>query len=353
MTRTILIFTKTALRYFLLIGIQVLSVVVLAEIIIRIFGLAPAIADYPIYHFKLIDNAKMVYSLNPGAKISEGGFVNSHGFKDSEFTFAKEKNLIRIAMLGDSITEGAYVAKGKTFSDFLEKSLNADNTLSPKYEVMNFGVGGYNLTAETELFVTEVTRYKPDIAVFNLFFNDADLLPGQNLLFRNKDIANNIIRLKIFHKYTFPHATVLKRILFSSHFYRFLRFNILPTKNLNHKLDNFLSAQNKIGPKAIKTLSDNFARIKECADNNNIKVIIYIHPSLLFDQGFPNNQIIADTAKNYGFPVVYMHKTYSQEVKTPQDIQVLPDDLCHPNVYGHKLIAASIEKTLRNLKYIH
>lgn len=344
---------KNLTKYCLLLAVQIALVLILGEVIIRKFDLAPSIENYPIYHFRLIDNDKMVYGLNPQAKISEGGYVNSCGFKDDEFTFAKEKNLIRIAMLGDSITEGAYIAQGETFSDFLEKSLNKKNTSDTKYEVMNFGVGGYNLSAETELFITQVIKYKPDIAVFNLFFNDADLLPGQNLLFRNQDISDEIIRLKIFHRYAFPHATIFKRMLFSSHLYRFLRFNVLPTKSLSKKLNNFLDTQGKIGEKEKTTLLENFSRIQKYADENNISVLICMHPSLLFDEGFPNNKIIASSAQAYGFPVIYMHNTYKEQVKNKRDLQVRENDLCHPNVYGHKLIAASLEETLRNLKYIH
>lgn len=342
------------IKYSLLIFAEITAMLILAETLTRTTNLAPTISDYPIYHFKLIDNTKMVYSLNPGAKISEGGVVNSHGFKDAEFNFAKPANLMRIAMIGDSITEGAYVPLGSTFSDFLETALNektSDNDI--KYEVMNFGVGGYNLTAETELFVTKITEYKPDIAVFNLFINDADLLPGQNLLFRNKDIADNIVRLKIFHKYAFPHSTIFKNLLFKSHFYLFLRFRIFSIKTLNNKLNKFLEAQGKITDKEQRNLAFNFARIKKCAEENNIKVIIYIHPSLLFDEGMPNNKIIGDTARKYGFPVIYMYDKYKESVKDPKDIQVMPLDLCHPNSYGHKIIASSIQQTLKELKYIN
>ena len=120
----------------------IFGALLIAEIIIRCFGLAPIMLDCNIiYNLHFDENPRICYRIKSHANKD----INLEGFRDDEFLLRKDKNLVRIIMLGDSITFGALVSRRESFSDELEKMLSVKSEFlsSPKkFEVMNFGVGG-------------------------------------------------------------------------------------------------------------------------------------------------------------------------------------------------------------------
>jgi lysophospholipase L1-like esterase len=100
--------------------------------------------------------------------------TNSHGLRDREYAFEKTPGVLRIVMLGDSITEGWGVPEQDTFSKRIER-LYAERGI--KAEAINTGVGNWNTIQEVEFFMTDAYRYNPDIIVLNFAFNDAEPVP--------------------------------------------------------------------------------------------------------------------------------------------------------------------------------
>jgi hypothetical protein len=71
-------------------------------------------------------------------------------------------------MMRDFITQGVFVSPGKTFSDKREELLNQianEYHSSLKYEVMNFGVAGYNLAAEVDVLKEKTLAYESGIVI--------------------------------------------------------------------------------------------------------------------------------------------------------------------------------------------
>lgn len=97
--------------------------------------------------------------------------INSHGFRDKERNIEKEKNTIRIALIGDSMVAAREVNFEMTAGQVLEKKLNDE--LSPKtgkkYEVLNFGVPGYGLDQIMINWKVNVSKYKPDFTFIYVF----------------------------------------------------------------------------------------------------------------------------------------------------------------------------------------
>jgi lysophospholipase L1-like esterase len=115
------------------------------------------------------------------------GFSNenfsSAGLRDSEHSIAKPANVTRIALLGDSSTEGMQVALDQTYGKVLEKNLNAAG--KRRFEVINFGCSGYSTGQQVLQYERDVRKYKPDIVV--LLYNRGDsvenvFVPGQAAL---------------------------------------------------------------------------------------------------------------------------------------------------------------------------
>lgn len=100
--------------------------------------------------------------------------------KVSDMKFEGEKDIVRIACVGDSITYGATSTnKNKTYPAFLQEMLGLD------YYVFNAGINGYSIVS-TDQYAYKKTpefqqakRFKPDVVLFALGTNDANPTPTQ------------------------------------------------------------------------------------------------------------------------------------------------------------------------------
>lgn len=86
--------------------------------------------------------------------------INSHGLSDVEHSISKAPDTERIAILGDSITEAMQVPIKQRFARVLENKLNTDS--KQKFDVVNFGIGGFGTGHEYLQFIRDVQIYKPD-----------------------------------------------------------------------------------------------------------------------------------------------------------------------------------------------
>jgi len=130
------------------------------------------------------DNPKLLFELKPNwTQVYDGSVVklnettisiNSDGFRDREFNMTKPSGVFRIVSLGDSITFGMGVEANETYSKYLESILNANLTNNITYEVLNFGVIGYNTMQEVEQFRTKGILYDPDLVILSFCGNDIE-----------------------------------------------------------------------------------------------------------------------------------------------------------------------------------
>lgn len=88
--------------------------------------------------------------------------VNSFGMRDREYTREKGKNVFRIMVLGDSITEWG------EWSDYLEEMLNQKGG----YEILNCAVAGWNLYQYHEYAWHRAKIFKPDLVLIGFCLND-------------------------------------------------------------------------------------------------------------------------------------------------------------------------------------
>ena len=86
---------------------------IIGELIVRIFNLSPQIFNFDWHYImQFVPNAKICYKMRPRGR----SYINSEGFRDSEFVLDKNKIRKRIIMLGDSITFGTHLKTEATFS---------------------------------------------------------------------------------------------------------------------------------------------------------------------------------------------------------------------------------------------
>ena len=94
--------------------------------------------------------------------------TNSLGIRGPETTQKKPESVYRIIGLGDSFTFGTGVRFEHTFLHLLEEILNErDDT--PRTEVLNFGVPGWNTSAEVALLKNRGPLFEPDEVLLCFF----------------------------------------------------------------------------------------------------------------------------------------------------------------------------------------
>jgi len=96
------------------------------------------------------------------------------GLRDGEHFLNKPAGCYRIALLGDSATEGLQVDMAQTFSRQLDGALA--KTFSKKgisyFETMNFGCSSYSTGQELLQFKKQVAQYKPDLTIVLTCYGD-------------------------------------------------------------------------------------------------------------------------------------------------------------------------------------
>lgn len=154
-------------------AVTVIAVLFTAEIIMRFAWEMGGWVKRPIY--RKSQNAYLRYDLVPNAKSGHIS-INSDGFRGREYSFSKPADTFRIIMLGDSEVFSFLLNGSEVLSEQLEGVLNK-NSKSLHYEVLNFGVEGYNTFQELEQLKTKCLKYGPDLIILNYCLNDPE--PGE------------------------------------------------------------------------------------------------------------------------------------------------------------------------------
>ena len=96
--------------------------------------------------------------------------TNNIGFRDKEdWVQEKRKNEFRIIVLGDSYTASAGVAFENIYTQLLENFLQSRNPTHYAINVMNLGVGGYNIVHYNYVLTEIALTLKPDYIIVGVF----------------------------------------------------------------------------------------------------------------------------------------------------------------------------------------
>jgi len=96
--------------------------------------------------------------------------TNSAGYRGKLYFMTKQKDAIRILVLGDSVTWGCFSDDGCAWPDYLEKFLQ--ERINKKIEVMNCAVGGYTSLQNLLMYERVWKHYNPDIILIACWYND-------------------------------------------------------------------------------------------------------------------------------------------------------------------------------------
>jgi lysophospholipase L1-like esterase len=156
--------------------VSLLATLAALEVGFRLAGVSVGTVQINRATVRRTDNPRLRFELRPGSAVSaEVEYrVNAEGLRGRETTVEKPAGVRRVAVLGDSIAFGYWVAEEDAFPRQLEAMLGAAGAAGGPVEVLNFGVPGYNLDQEAEALRAKALAFSPDLVVVAFCLNDLE-----------------------------------------------------------------------------------------------------------------------------------------------------------------------------------
>lgn len=127
--------------------------------------------------YRRSDDATLVYEPVPNASVQmpygSAGFNAQSMRDDREYSVAPLPGRTRVAIVGDSIVWGEDMPLEKTLPRALERELGAEH-----FEVLGFGVTGYDTVQEAEWYRRTVRAFHPAIVIVVYCLNDIFIASG-------------------------------------------------------------------------------------------------------------------------------------------------------------------------------
>ena len=252
--------------------------------------------------------------------------TNSKGQRDREIPYERTSGVLRVAMVGDSLTEGWGVPFESTFSKRIERLYEKAGA---KAEVVNLGVGNWNTVQEVQHFLTKGYKYSPDIVVLNYFVNDAEPTPepGQR-----------------------QEPSLLLQYCYSCVFFKGRLDTVLRQFTTRQNWAEFYLGLYDGGRS--KGWLDVKAAIKRLADycrQNNIKLLIAHLPELHDVQNYRFGlvtELVRQAAQENS--AAFVDILPNLQFQASSDLWVTPPDP-HPNAFANELIAAGLFSALQRM----
>jgi hypothetical protein len=273
--------------------------------------------------------------------------INSRGLRDSESSYEKPADTVRILNLGDSIAMGWGVSQGDTYAQKLEESLNSQETGNRRYEVINAGVPGWNLENALAYLQAEGLKYDPDLILLEItIVND---IYGDSALDESNRPA--LIEWLRTHTYFWPFLTIQMRWA-EARFQKKERIPVLdPPKEaaFYFPLDASSDQWTKVW--------DLIVAMNRLAQAHNIRFGLILFPLeyqvLDEDYSILPQKILNQKATEAEIPVLDLLPIYQQACREKpgggcffEDRYLFADVWMHPSLYGHELAAKEIEAYL-------
>lgn len=260
-----------------------------------------------------------MYELAPSSSIMLNGHrlsTNRWGLRDREYEVTKHPGTFRIAMLGSSSVMGLNVGDGESFEALVEERLNRERVGKPhgRYEILNFGVNGYNPPSQVVVLERKVLEFKPDalILVYNLQDSYFSVQRFAKSLRRGIEPIDEVFR------------------------------EVAKAANVDGRTPE-LRAEKRLTPHAPRLIEWAFKRIAARCRQEGIPAILVYQPLLGSKGRQPEAEQMMQLARDAGFTVISLEGSFGSA--DPDTLKVAPWD-AHPNAKGHKLLADELYAAL-------
>jgi lysophospholipase L1-like esterase len=326
----------------LLFGSLLLSMI-LGEVLLRALGYAGA-PESQIGNIYLVNDHVLNWRFIPYSRVQDGKIeyaYNSEGFRDAEHAKQKPPGVIRLVVIGDSVTEGAGVEVDEIFTSRLQQ------ILGPLHEVINLGMSGLNTPQEVHVLELAGLGYDPDVVIVNFVLNDCDFFSEFNAaqqFTREKDAKIGLLGdINIDPR--------IKRWLKSSAFVYFVKSRVehlvgMATGKGESNYYRSLWSQEY----CYQRVTEGFDRLKDLHAKNAFEIHVIIWPLLVDYKPYAFAHIherVKREAETRGFKVLDLVDTFA--ALSYRKLQVTAEDNVHPNGVGHRIAAETYLEWMHKL----
>ena len=295
------------------------------------------------------------YELIPGAETEDGFFsINSAGFRGREYALKKASGVLRIAVVGDSVTFGTEYPLQKTYPKVLEAILNA-GVAKPRVEVFNAGVCAYNAVQKTVFFKERIARFSPDILIFQFlnddYYKSAVVLPSAE----KRPSGDFPVSIGDFFALNFPRIMPLpaaadRFLLRHSSFYRVANKTIYDVLSRIDP-DKYIPSAYRFSGMADmeESMTVNKKAILDlCAwtKKRGIRTVFLLVPELS-NEDKTDPWIKTTLPQLTGVGIIDLYRAFKSRGIDLTSLRIVPEGRTHFNEQGHRLTAMIIADWLR------
>lgn len=322
---------------FILLCSSLLFAIGIGEVILRLLGYRgwPGTTVTNIYW---VEDQVLNWRTIPNSAVEEDGILyayNSSGFRDIEHELIKARDVQRIVVLGDSVSEGLGVPWPRTFAAMLQAELG------DRFEVINIAARALNTPQEIHLLEQEGIKYKPDLILVNFVLNDCDFYSE----FKSSDEAAKLNESKIV-MLGLRINPQLKRLLKSSALVFFVhqrvkevQARIFGMEEADYYTKLWANEDNR------RRVLQGFDRLAWLKTKEMFRVVVMIWPFITAYDGYKFSYVhdwIKQEVRKRGLESVDLLPDFSKV--DHRKLQVYPDDNIHTNPVGYSLAVSAFRK---------
>lgn len=310
--------------------------------------------------YVLLDSP-VIYGLNP-----RHPGINSRGLRDREVDVPKPAGVVRVLILGDSVTFGTLVAREKTYPSRLERLLGERNG---RAEVVNAGVNGYNAYNELQFYLTEGRKYDPDIVIVAFCMNDVvnpRLHWGSNMDAKIDLPLGAIPNREHDRLYAIPRigrqGGMWRSLLGRSRLYEALswRLRLLAYRLNRPETPTFITGNDTTSIRVLldehspefRWLVSIYSELKDAVESDGATLIAVLFPlAYQLDEGYPffPQKLLSRFCADTGIQCIDMLESFREHGK--DELFLLGsagyDDVWHLSARGHEVAARALNEWLQ------
>ncbi len=375
------------IKQVLLVGLTFLITLQAVEWLLEIKARGWAIDDIPY----VVNDGLRTFKPNVDTVVTGGAFVpihvktNTEGYASPNYQVMAEPKTERIVFLGNSFTRGFEVDYDKKFTSLVETKMQDRGLINgvKKYEVMNFGIGGYNFVDQFFVYTRYVRQYHPNVVALVTYL-PYDLMSAEKFLDRgNKILKTDIDKLKFSEllagEASVNSGNVIDSRIFFPEVYRFSRKIFLAVeeklyhlgliqdvfvKNIAGYTDDtwaYMDPALKERRQTVLFAGDLIVKLADAVVKDNGKFMLVIIPSY-WQVDNKYIQKVYEANKNYDlflshetlsdkigskFPILDLSKSVAEAINQKGE-QVFIRDTGHFTGEGHTLAAEGIYNFLKH-----
>jgi lysophospholipase L1-like esterase len=324
-------------KEFLLGALVVIAVLVVTavflEVGLRILGYGGA-PESIIGNMKIVDDPVLDWRYIPDSRFQQGKIINQYnsmGFRGENHSIEKPSGVVRIVVIGDSVTEGYGVEWREVFASNVQANLGAG------YDVVSLGMGGLNTPQEVHVLEEVGVRYAPDYVVVNFILNDCDFFSSAKA--GAKHAEDNQSKIALLGLRINPSV---KRALKSSALLYLVNERIVDLWGRikgEDRHDYFGELWGNQANRAKVTMA--FEKLRLLSRDHGFKVIVLVWPLVIDYSDYKfraiHQWIIEQAGANQFVGIDLLPVFATQPFRA---LQVTSEDYVHPNAMGHSLAAA-------------